>query len=421
MERSGEMKSLPTVAALVRARTERLADWLAVGVGVLLPWSTTAAGIFIALWLIACLATLNVNLARREVKSAAGGLPVLLWLFALLGTLWADVTWSERFAGLGGFNRLLFIPILIAQFRYSGRGHWVLYGYLASVTLLLLVSWALVLLPGLSWRGRLTGLPVKDYIAQSAEFLICAFALLGSAIDRYRKQNWRDFVWSAALASLFLANIAFVVAGRTAYLTAPVLLLLLGWRISGLKGLLSALLLGCTASALVWLGSPYLRDRVKESMSDLHAYYERDAGRSTGIHLELLKKSLHFVATAPVTGHGTGSIAEQFRNAVAGETGVASLASDNPHNQIFAVAIQLGLIGAAVLLAMWIAHFMLFRGSGSTAWIGTVVVTETVMSSLVNSSLFNFSEGWLYVFGVGVIGGMTLRAQDFALLETSHK
>jgi O-antigen ligase len=31
------------------------------------------------------------------------------------------------------------------------------------------------------------------------------------------------------------------------------------------------------------------------------------------------------------------------------------------------------------------------------------------VSSLFNSHLFDFSQGWLYVTGVGLIGGMVLR------------
>ena len=63
-------------------------------------------------------------------------------------------------------------------------------------------------------------------------------------------------------------------------------------------------------------------------------------------------------------------------------------------------------LGAIVLVAMWIAHFMLFLGSSSAAWIGIVVVIENVVSSAVNSNLFDFSQGWLYVFGIGIVGGM---------------
>jgi len=80
------MKNLPTLSVNVRVRIERLADWLVVGVAISLPWSTSAAGIFISLWLVASL-TAYFSLIPRELTSAAGGLPVLLWLIAALGTL----------------------------------------------------------------------------------------------------------------------------------------------------------------------------------------------------------------------------------------------------------------------------------------------------------------------------------------------
>ena len=39
------------------------------------------------------------------------------------------------------------------------------------------------------------------------------------------------------------------------------------------------------------------------------------------------------------------------------------------------------------------------------AWLGTVIVVDNVVCSTVHSQLFDFNNGWLYVFGVGVLGG----------------
>jgi len=36
---------------------------------------------------------------------------------------------------------------------------------------------------------------------------------------------------------------------------------------------------------------------------------------------------------------------------------------------------------------------------------------QNIFTSLFNSHLFDFHEGWMYVLGVGVAGGMTLRAR----------
>ena len=48
---------------------------------------------------------------------------------------------------------------------------------------------------------------------------------------------------------------------------------------------------------------------------------------------------------------------------------------------------------------------MLFRGEGLAAWAGTVIVVQNIVSSLFNSHLFDFTQGWSYVVGVGVAAG----------------
>jgi O-antigen ligase len=412
------MSAWSMLSRLNRAGWLRTADWFALAVAVTLPWSTTATAIFIVLWLITILPAMEVGMLRRELTSAAGFLPVALWVLAAIGMLWADVTWTERLAGLGKFHRLLLIPMLFVHFRASARGIYVLYGFFASVLLLLVVSWGLALIPGLSWRGmHQPGVPAKDYIFQSTNFLICAFALLGYAAVDGRARRWRSALVLLALAGLFLADIFFVISSRTSFLVAPVLLLLFGWRQFGWRGVVGAGLMGILLGAALWFGSPYLRERIDNSFIEFRYYRERDMLSSTALHLEFLRKSVLFIKAAPIIGHGTGSIAKEFRNAALGQTGLESELSQNPHNQILAVAIQLGIIGAAALLAMWAAHFMLFAREGLIAWMGSVLVTENIVSSLFNSHLFDFTSGWLYVFGVGVLGGMVLRQRDAAAVS----
>jgi hypothetical protein len=63
-----------------------------------------------------------------------------------------------------------------------------------------------------------------------------------------------------------------------------------------------------------------------------------------------------------------------------------------------------------LLYAMWLNHLLLFTGRTLAAWFGLVVVVQNVVSSLLNSHLFDFHEGWIYVLGVGLAGGMSTRA-----------
>ena len=389
---------------LDRKRLARIADWEAVAVAASLPWSTSATSILIVVWLLTLIATLDVATVRREIETAAGGLPVLLWL------LWAEVSWFERFGGLDGFHRLLTIPLLLAQFRRSDNGMRVVYGFFASAVILLATSWLLAIDPNLTWlhNNPIYGVPVKDVISQSTIFLICAFALIWRACDLLREGNWR-LASVLGLAALFLANMVFVAISRADVAVAPFLIWLLGWRQYGWKGTAIGCIAGIVLAAGAWASSPYLRERLTTAVENVQNYQATHVHNDVGDHVEFLKKSLVFVREAPLIGHGTGSIADLFRRSAAGQTGAAGVASVNPHNQIFAVAIQLGLLGAAVLLAMWIAHYFLFRAAGFTAWIGAIVVVENVVSSLTSSHLFDFMHGWLYVFGVGVVGGMMLR------------
>ena len=178
---------------LDRKQVAQLADWAAVGVAVSLPWSTSATSILLVVWLLTLLPTLDVAMVRREVETAAGGLPVLLWLFAALGLLWAEVSWADRINGLGGFHRLLVIPLLLAQFRRSKHGAWVLFGFLASAAVLLLVCWALVLARIEAWPSHLHqyGVLVRDSIGQSSIFLICGIVLIWPLCDAFASATGR--------------------------------------------------------------------------------------------------------------------------------------------------------------------------------------------------------------------------------------
>jgi hypothetical protein len=43
------------------------------------------------------------------------------------------------------------------------------------------------------------------------------------------------------------------------------------------------------------------------------------------------------------------------------------------------------------------------------AWIGLVIVMSNIIGSLFNSFIFDFTEGWIYVIGFGVVAGMVRR------------
>jgi O-antigen ligase len=250
---------------------------------------------------------------------------------------------------------------------------------------------------------------VKDYIAQSAIFTVCAFGLLYLAIDAFRLR-WRIFgMGFLLLGLLFLADMFFVTTSRTALLTLPFLLLLLGFWQFGLKGTAAAFALGVVMAAAVWTASPVVRERVGSLAIEITQPRLDTIGTPAGERINFWKRSIDSIAEAPVMGHGTGTIRETFKRSAAGH-GTSAVVSVNPHNQTLAVAIQLGLLGVLLLFAMWISHFALFfRAAGMASWIGILLVAQNVIGSLANSHLFDFTHGWMYCIGVGICGGIATR------------
>jgi len=157
---------------------------------------------------------------------------------------------------LSGYHKLLLIvPLLLARFRGRREGKLVLLGFIGSCTALLVLSWALVFIPGLPWRGRnVPGVPVKDYILQSALFSISAFGLLGYVAGLWHRRP-KIAVALTILAAVFVANILFIETARTTLVFTAVLLLVFALRRFAWKGAVAVCLAGIVISSAAWFSS----------------------------------------------------------------------------------------------------------------------------------------------------------------------
>jgi O-antigen ligase len=395
-------------------------DLLAVLIAFLLPWSTTGVVIAMALWIIALVPTLEVSAFLRSLKRPICVLPIAMFALALARTLWSDAPWGERLYGVGPTVKLLVLPLLLYHFERTARGMWVFAAFLASCALLMAASWIVAFVPDLSLKSHLSrgpyapasGIIVKNYIDQGQEFVLCALALAYPAMTFRRTNKIWPAVLLAAIAVGFVANMMFVVVSRTALATMPILLTLFALLYLQCRTVIAALCAAVLLVAVVWNVSPALRATVSKFVSDYQHTRVQNNVSGLGSRLEYWQKSLDFFVEAPVIGHGTGSTRGLFEQAAIGERGAQAEVVANPHNQTLNVAVQWGVIGVVVLYALWLIHLSLFRGEGWVTWIGLLVVAQNILTSLFNSHLFDFVEGWIYVLGVGVAGGMTIRARQ---------
>ncbi|WP_354218422.1 O-antigen ligase family protein [Bradyrhizobium sp. JR7.2] len=391
------------------------ADLFAILTVASLPWSTSLTAIFNALFLVCMVPFLDVRAFLQSLKRPIAAAPIALVLLALVGTLWSDAAWGARLYAVNPTAKLLVLPVFLYHFERSPRGHWMFIAFLVSCALLSVMSWLVAFHPNLTLKPDHLerGIFVKNYIDQSQEFALCAVALAYPIVMLLHEKRYWFAGLLIALALSFFVNMAFVVVSRTALVTIPIMfgvfaLLHLKWRSMAI--VVAALLAG---ALLAWQASSHLRQTAERFTSEYTGYVERGEATSLGLRLEFWRKSLGFFAEAPIVGHGTGSTRGLFEKVATpkGRYQASAEVIGNPHNQTLNVAVQWGVIGIGVLYAIWILHLLLFRGDGLANWIGFLVVVQNVFTSLFNSHLFDFHEGWMYVIGVGVAGGMVIRAR----------
>jgi O-antigen ligase len=400
-------------------------DLLAVVVAALLPWTTTGVAVAMTLWIVAVLFTVDAPALLRSLSRPASALPLAFFALVVVGTSWADGPWPARLHGVSPAVKLLAIPFLLYHFERSQRGVRVLWAFLVSCTLLMILSCVVLFEPGWKLGSAVTrGVAIKNYVDQSQEFALCMFALALPALSLLRQRRLALAAACATLMLCFLANMMFVVTARTALVCLPVLLALFAIRQLSIRTTMILFAAVSVAAVMTWFASPYLRSRIINTANEYRSYqqnllfyraelteFPEDRQNSAGLRLEYWQKSLRFFGAAPILGNGTGSTRQLFEQDAIGKSGLAAEVIDNPHNQTLNVAVQWGAAGVILLYAMWLVHLLLFREADLAAWIGLLVVVQNIVSSLFNSHLFDFVEGWMYVLGVGIAGGMTLGAR----------
>jgi O-antigen ligase len=398
------------------------ADLAVVLIAASLPWSTSLPAIFVGVWLVSLVPTIDIGDFLKLVKRPVCFWPIAFFLLGLVGTLWSAAPWAARLHAVGPLAKLLAIPLLIYHFQRSSRGFWIFTAYFISSVLLMVFSWIVAIEPQLALKpDAYYGVPVKNYIDQSQEFALCTVGVLYVVAQSLRQRQWLKAGVLAIAAAGFFANMAFIVVSRTAIVTMPIMVAVFAFLYLTRRGM--AMVLGTVAIIVIaaWFASPSLRERTATFFSQYEAYETTNEATSVGLRLEFWRKSLQFFREAPVIGHGTGSVKLLFTEAAANQSGASAEVIANPHNQTLYAAVQWGVVGVVVLYAMWLSHLFMFRGTSLAHWIGLLVVTQNMLTSIFNSHLFDFHPGWMYVLGVGVAGGIVLAIPKHAVAQNPPK
>lgn len=135
-------------------------------------------------------------------------------------------------------------------------------------------------------------------------------------------------------------------------------------------------------STLAWQASDGLRSRVLQTSMDIQNYMQGSSVSGQGMRLEIYEKTLDIIAEKPLTGHGVAQWVPLYRQHA---KGLSSEMMAAPHNDYLLYMAEIGLLGLAALLAIWVVQLALAwrLGGREGMWVGMLTV------GLIVGAMFN--------------------------------
>lgn len=355
------------------------------------------------LMLLACLLWLAAGrYAERwhAIRSNVGlwaALGLYAWMY--IGLIYTTAQSSDIQQHLVKYFKLAFMAILVSGLQDPAwrRRAWLAFGLtmgfvLASTYLNIwfLLPWSRT--QNLGWNVDHT--VVKDYISQGIQVSLFTALMLAASIKP--GQSWpRRFVW-LSLAVAAAISITHLSAGRTGYLALGASLAGFGfWAAQRWSWRIGSVVTVVLAAVIAYAASPQMQARVQQAMHEA-AQRGADDYSSIGQRLYFAKKSLELIRERPVFGWGTAAYHDQFCR-VADTSEWCELGRFHPHNQFLFIAVDHGLIGAALLLMLALAPMWMTRHRPpherglAAAFTGIFLVTSLTHGSLWLSTESHFS------------------------------
>lgn len=396
----------PGLLSTIAGKADRAAQWAAVVLGFSIPLFTALDSVLVVLVLAGWLA----SGAWREKWVAVRGNGVALAALGLFSLLLLGSLYGERNAGDTAFTLRKYLDLLwIAVFIWVLRDPVMrirgLYALAASLAVVLLASFVIMadivpesrFLSGtpsypVVFKGRQTHGPLMAFGA----FLYVQLAL-AAASPRMRA------LWFA-LAALALVNGTLVVQGATGYLVFATLALYLGYLSKGWRGLAWTAMIAAALVAALMVAPGAFQLRVTQIRSEVAQWRPGapDRSSSVGTRIELYRVSAAIVLDRPLLGHGTGSFTKAFADKIRGS---ATLPSHNPHNEYLHLMVQLGLVGLAALLYLFVTQWRLAPrlASPQECRLARGLILMMAVGCLFNSWLLDHTEGLLYAWLTGLL------------------
>lgn len=381
--------------------------WAAIAIGCTIPVSVALDNILLLVVLACWLAGGNYTrkwTALRDNRVAQCALA--LFALLLLGLLWGEQPARDARDYLLKYLDLAFIPLFIYYFRdpvTRRRGLLAMAITLAAILALSFLVKAGILGPGNGIHGSQQS-PVVFKFRVTHNFFMAFGAYLCTWLAMMAPAGSRSRLFWGALALLAAINVVFMVEGVTGYLTLCALGLLLAATLLPLRVTIAGCLaVPLLAAALLTLPGP-LSERAAVLVQEIKSWQPGVAARdsSAGLRIEFYRNTLDIIADHPLAGTGTGGFPSAYAARVAGTD---MLPTRNPHNEFLHIAAQLGLIGLAALVLLFIVQWRVSRQLPTAAETGLArgLVVAIAVGCLFNSMLLDHAEGLFFAWLSGLL------------------
>ena len=351
--------------------------------------------------------------------------PKVVWLIGAaiswfaLTIIWTEAaTLSDALIVLYGHARLAWIVIALYLVATPKRAWVVLQWVMAGQTLVLMLSWLLWLGLPLPWTTTLyppeSGVAFTSTLEQPVMSTLLTVLLWG-----FRERLLKDclprrfgkfLLYSCMLAAI--ANVFFVLTGRTGYLVMMVFLSFALVKALSRRARPLIILLPALAVFLLFQFSDRFHHRLMEVRNDVIQYKQGtfDSSNSQGLRLDNWRVSVQGIEQRPWLGHGVGSFAKVYETLQGHENRTVR----DPHQQYLFWWVEGGLVAFALLLGIFGALVRDSRYlSPDAKWslICTTAIAATM--SLANCPIFGIGMGEFFFGIMAALLGMTPAPTSF--------
>jgi O-antigen ligase len=285
---------------------------------------------------------------------------VLVVLLALVLSLsWTVAPLQEASGSLAKYGKLLLILAMMALIRDRREALYALAAFAFAQLLVVLSSWMLFADMPVAWASSRTTVShytvFSGYLDQgimSAVFAALCWHLRHLVPGRFGPRI------AIAVAVLSLANVFFVMVGRSGQLVGVALLsLAIMWQLPKKYRIIVAVL-PFLLVAVLFASSPTMRERLTLVKTEVQGYSARhDASTSSGVRLAFWRRAGQVIAQRPLAGAGVGSWSTEYdrleREVNPDHENINP--GSNPHQEYLLWGVQLGVPGLLLIAAFMLS------------------------------------------------------------------